>query len=201
VGNWSMVTFLNTAYTNCTSNSATWNCYPYTLYGDNPTQSQATFNWIITPGSKANTYQISSTTNPFSLSFTNTPLTLKDGGNQTEHWWFQVTVDKTVTPLHSISADNSQSICYFNGTTFTGYLYTKINSDYPGQGQQPIGGTFPMWPYAVRAEQTMSGGDGVPSCYETNNGNLGQQVPVDSTGFGDLCDCLYLNYLTPIPNT
>lgn len=195
-----MITFLNTVYTNCTSNAATWNCYPYSLYSDNPTQSEATFNWIITTGSNAGTYQISSTTNPFSLQFENVPLTLKDQGNETQHYWFQVTVDKSVTPLHAITSDNSQSVCYFNGTSFTGYLYTNITNDYPPAGQS-TGGTYPSWPYAVRAEQTMSGGDGVPSCYETDNGNIGQEIPMNSTTFGDLCDCLYINYLTPIPNT
>jgi len=194
-----MVTFLNTVYTNCTSNAAAWNCYPYTVYSDNPTQSQTTFNWMVTAGSTKGTYEISSAMNPFLLDFKSTPMVLKDEGNSTEHYWFQVTVDKTVTPLHAISSDNSQSVCYYNGTSFTGYLYTKIASDNPQAS--PTNGTWPSWPYAVRAEQTMSGGSGVPTCYETNNGALGQEIQINSTDFGELCDCLYINYLTPIPNT
>ena len=200
VGSWSVVTFLNTVYTNCTSDPATWTCFPYTIYANNPVQAEATFNWIISTGSNPSTYVISSTNNPFAIEFQNIPMTIKDAGTPSEHYWFQITMDKQVSPSQAITADNSAATCFFNGTTFTGYLYTKLASGYPPGGQS-TGGTYSQWPFAARAEQTMSGGEGVPNCYETNNGNLGQQIPVNATAFGDLCDCLYMNYLTPIPNT
>lgn len=195
-----MVTFLDTVYTNCTSNPATWTCFPYTLYADNPVKAETTFNWTISVGSKPSTYVISSANNLFGIEFQNAPMTLKDAGNSTEHYWFQVTIDKQVIPSQAITSDSSAATCFFNSTTFTGYLYTKIASSYPPSGQS-TGGSNPQWPFAVRAEQTMSGGEGMPNCYQTDNGNLGQQIPLNATAFGDLCDCLYMNYLTPIPNT
>jgi len=195
-----MVTFLDTVYTDCTSDAATWTCFPYTIYANSPVQAEATFNWIISAGSKPSTYVISSTDNPFAIEFQDISMTLKDAGNSSEHYWFQITMDKQVSPSQAIAPDNSAATCFFNGTTFTGYLYTKISSGYPPNGQS-TGGKYPQWPFAVRAEQTMSGGEGVPDCYQTNNGNLGKQIPLNATAFGNLCDCLYMNYLTPIPNT
>jgi len=199
IGSWSMVTFLNTVYTNCTSDPATWTCFPYTIYANNPVQAGATFNWIVSAGSKPSTYVISSTNNPFAIEFQNAPMTLKNAGTSSEHYWFQITMDKQVSPSKAIAPDNSAATCFFNGTTFTGFLYTKVASGYPPNGQS-TGGTYPQWPFAVRAEQTMSGGDGVPNCYQSKDGNLGQKIPLNTTAFGDLCDCLYMNYLTPIPN-
>ena len=83
LGNYSMVTFLDTVQTNCTANAATWTCYPYTIYNTSPSKSVATFNWVITSPSSGK-YQISSTDNPFSIEFKNTDLDLLDQGKSTE---------------------------------------------------------------------------------------------------------------------
>jgi hypothetical protein len=96
LGQYSFVTNLRAQQTNCTSNPATWRCYPYTnLDPSNPTTnatSQSTFNWIIrntsaiyatndTPSSTPSAggipanLTLSSTNNPFALTFTNQSLT------------------------------------------------------------------------------------------------------------------------------
>ncbi|KAF2719597.1 hypothetical protein K431DRAFT_347816 [Polychaeton citri CBS 116435] len=92
IGQWRIVTNLRSLATNCTSNPATWRCYPYTVYdSSNPSSSgasQATFDWIITntseifasdttaqvPSDGSANLSISATDNPFSVSFTNQTL-------------------------------------------------------------------------------------------------------------------------------
>lgn len=91
VGQYSFMTALSSQSTNCTSNAATWRCYPYETYDSSSTGSEAVFNWILTntsatyagnkttpttdsAGIPAN-MSISSTDNPFSISISNQSLT------------------------------------------------------------------------------------------------------------------------------
>lgn len=162
----------------------------------------ATFNWIITAGSQKGSYQISSTDNPFAITFKNAPLSLLDSGLDSERYRFQITTDKVVQPSGSITDDNSQATCYYNGTNLQAYLYTKMAKGYPTT-QQTIDATYPPWPFAVRVEQVIAGGNNVPNCYKTNNGQLGQRISsgLDAQDAGSLCSCLYKNWRTPSPYT
>lgn len=201
IGSYSMVTFLDTVQTNCTANPSTWTCYPYIEYNTDANKAMAIFNLIISSPSSGK-FQISSTTNPFSISFSNVPLDLLDSGLDTERYRFQITQTKPVSPSSALTSDNSAAECFYNSTNLDAYLYTKMAKSYPdpSQNQQSGNPTFPVWPFAVRLEQIVGGGQDVPNCWKLDNGGgLGQQIteglaPQDQ---GQLCSCLYKNWRTP----
>ncbi|KAF2801571.1 uncharacterized protein BDZ99DRAFT_504509 [Mytilinidion resinicola] len=201
VGSYSLVTFLDTVQTNCTANPDTWTCYPYTDFNTDPNKSIATFNWIIT-SPKANTFAISSTDNPFSISFSNTPLELLDEGLSTERYRFQLdATNKQVSPSGSLTSDNAAVTCFYNSTTLQAYLYTKMASSFPdaSKGENSGNPSFPVWPFAVRVEQAIGGGQDVPNCWTLHNGVPDQQITdgLQAQAQGELCSCLYKNWRTP----
>ncbi|CZS95296.1 hypothetical protein WAI453_011276 [Rhynchosporium graminicola] len=191
-GSYRFDTYLNTASANCTSNPATWRCYPYFTYATSPTQSTATFDWIISP-SIGNKYTISSTQNFFSIIFNNASLSLMNAGADDEHYFFQTMMDKPTKPVAQLGSQNVASTCFFNSTTLQGSLYTKmpktfmVNND---TSSMDTNGPFSAWPFAVKVEQVASAGSGTPTCLGPSGENLGEFSVADTT---QLCDCLYLN--------
>ncbi|KAF1998675.1 hypothetical protein P154DRAFT_577782 [Amniculicola lignicola CBS 123094] len=200
VGSYSMVTFLDTIQANCTANPSTWTCYPYTIYNDDKGKSVATFNWIIASPS-AGKFTISSTDNPFSISFKNTALELLDAGQTTERYRFQMSQTKKVSPAASITDDDAAVECQYANTNLQAYLYTKMARSFPDTNiGEPSGDpSFPVWPFAVRVEQAVGGGENVPTCYKLNNGQPGDRVTdgLQAQDQGSLCSCLYKNWRTP----
>ncbi|KAI7086040.1 hypothetical protein KC356_g5394 [Hortaea werneckii] len=220
LGEYSLITALRAVNTSCTPNPATWRCYPYSVYdpSDSSTaeSSTATFNWILsntssiyptndttitTPaaGIPAN-LTISSTSNPFSVTFTNESLTyVNEQGNRTSaRFTFSFQMHKSVIPSASITSNNAATQCYFNSTTFVGTLYLNARSSYPasnGEGNDG-GGAYIRWPYAVEIQQSSPGGQDVPTCYETFNGQLGDEVLTlgDAQPDTSQCLCSYRNY-------
>ena len=217
LGQYSMVTALMSIGYECASNPATWSCWPYTIYSPSTTESSlATFNWIISSTSDdyatlsspstpaegvAANLQISSTEDPFGITFNNKPLTFisPSGNSSAARLTFTFSMTKVVVPSQPITTSNSNSKCFFNETTFTGTLYLSAPKDYPDGNQQGsnLMGSFAQWPYAVEITQTANGGADVPNCYETTDGQLGQQIfnpalqPMPST---DQCSCDYRNF-------
>ncbi|KAJ4292554.1 hypothetical protein N0V90_009217 [Kalmusia sp. IMI 367209] len=198
LGTYSFVTFLDTVQTNCTANPATWTCYPYTTYYSDSSKAISTFNWVVS-GSKGS-YKISSTDNPFSITFKNADLELLDEGKSTERYRFQMLQTKTVSPSTNLTEDNASVDCDFANTNLHADLYTKMAKEYPSD-QDPSGDpSHTTWPYAVRIEQLVAGGENVPSCYKTtSNGQHGAQVTagLDAQDQSTLCSCLYKNWHTP----
>ncbi|KAF2139831.1 uncharacterized protein K452DRAFT_310212 [Aplosporella prunicola CBS 121167] len=196
VGTYSFTTFLDTVTTDCTSNVDAWSCWPYTIYNKDKDEAMTTFNWVVSGDTGG--YQISSSKDdPLSLSFSNVDMNLYSEGEDSERYTFQFTMDKTVVPSSALTDDGSSSVCYFNSTTFTAYLYTKMAKGYP-TSKQPANTTNEAWPYAFRAEQSIAGGDNVPICYKTTDGEIGEQITdtLEAEGASTLCSCLYRNYLT-----
>ncbi|KAI7485994.1 hypothetical protein KC357_g2804 [Hortaea werneckii] len=220
LGEYSLITTLRAINTSCTPNPATWRCYPYSVHDpSNPKTadpSTATFNWILsntssiyptgdttvtTPaaGIPAN-LTISSTNNPFSVTFTNESLTyVNEQGNSTSaRLTFSFQMHKSVIPSASITSNNAATQCYFNSTTFVGTLYLNARSSYPasnGEGNDG-GGAYTRWPYAVEIQQSSAAGQDVPTCYETFNGQLGNEVLTlgDAQPDTSRCLCTYRNY-------
>ena len=170
-----------------------------------------TFNWIISP--TANdlsgkdtgnmTYIISSSDNPFALTFTNAILTLQQAGQDDEAYTFEVPMQKIVIPSAPLTADNAATECYYNNTQFSAKLYTKLAKSYPVQAGSASGNPDPdpsalfgEWPYAVEVQQFIDGGSGVPDCHKVVNGVAGEKVSVGTTNINDSCECLYMNYDT-----
>jgi hypothetical protein len=191
-GSYSIETYLDTVSTNCTSNSATWNCYPYFTYATSPSQSAATFDWIITPVEGTTNYTVSSTRNYFSLIFANASMSLMNQGTDQEHYFFQMNIQKPVIPTTALTSSNVVSTCYFNQTTLQAYLYTKMEKSYPSNGTNDTNTTEPFapWPYAVKVEQVSAAGPRTPTCLDASGNSMGDFSVSDTA---DLCDCLYLN--------
>jgi hypothetical protein len=218
LGTFSLVTFLENAATNCTANPATWRCYPYTDWYTSPSNSSATFNWIISgsPGS----YKISSTSNPFSITFKNAPLELLDAGKESERYKFQLQQLKSVSPTTSLTTDGAAVQCDYPNTNFQASLFTKKTKSYPDDTTMGAGSpSYTTWPFgksayssrlyldavadvvvlAVLIEQSTAGGQNVPSCYKMADGQEGAQLDaLDAQPGGTLCSCLYKNWHAPV---
>jgi hypothetical protein len=133
--------------TNCTANPATWSCYPDTTYYTTPAKSAATFDWIISGTTGA--YKISSTPNPFSITFKNADLTLLDKGKDSERYRFQISTTKSVSPSEPLSDDNAAVECDYPNTSLQAVLYTKMAKEWPDveKGEPAGNGTYPAWPF------------------------------------------------------
>ncbi|KAK4555749.1 hypothetical protein LTR86_006969 [Recurvomyces mirabilis] len=220
LGEYSLLTNLREVNTSCTSNPATWRCYPYTVFNladsSTNTSSAATFNWIITNTSSTyatNTSSstpsegipanltISSTNNPFSIIFTNQSLTYISLASNTSspRLTFNFTQSKSVIPSTSITSNGATAECFFNSTVFTGTLYLDAPRTYPygqeAQRDSSIGG-FEQWPYAVEILQASPGGQDVPACYQMINGGVGDRILTAGTAMSEesRCLCDYRNY-------
>jgi hypothetical protein len=237
LGQYSFITTFRAQTENCTSNPATWRCYPYTVLDpSNPstnTTSQSTFNWIIrntsatyatnstpsTPsaaggGIPAN-LTLSSTNNPFALTFTNQPLTYHsssddDNASSPPMLTFAFPLPKTVVPISAIASDNAATQCFFNSTILSGRIYlappsqkenpsTEESAANPGISLEQ-GNNLAQWPHGVEVLQSSVGGEGTPDCYKkTVNGGLGERVtigPIEPTApeGDDECRCEYSNF-------
>ena len=169
----------------------------------------ATFNWIIYPSGP--NFTISSTSNPFAIDFANTTLTLVDENSPNERYTFD-------TPVQKVGFPDFKTKCYFNGTRFTGNLYTKKPKSYSGNENStstatspsassaatPLStgsttgvnaGEFKEWEYAIDAAETISGGLDTPACYSYTDGENGARIdsgPAQAPG--NECSCSYQNY-------
>lgn len=206
VGAYTFDTYLASVSTACTPNSNTWRCFPYATYSETGSGADTQFNWIIAPSeANASNYVISSSENPFALDFTNASLTLTDVGKATEAYQFSTAMQKIVVPNVTLTADGATTSCFYNHTTFSAVLYTKMGKTYPSSNTttSSSGGTMPgtnggyqSWPYAVQVTQVVDGGSSVPDCYEMNNGNTVAHVAIGTESATQSCNCVYENYGT-----
>ena len=202
VGSYSLTTFLGTVATACTPDAATWRCYPYETYNESSTGSQTTFNWVISPSHSSSTSSsnltVSSSNNPFALTFTNATLSLVNQGTANEAYSFSVPMQKIVVPTTALTSDGSTTECLYNNTIFQASLYTKKSKTYPPGAQNGVVDTtkqYGAWPYAVDVEQAIGAGSGVPDCYKVVNGVRGDKVDIGTvTSARSTCMCLYQNY-------
>lgn len=192
--------------TNCTSNSTTWTCGPYHTYDNSPSQSKATFIWAISPSAPGSPtdFSISSSANPFAITFTNASLKLVDQNLITERYTFSAAADKVV-----VASDAANVRCYYNGTTLNASMYTRLQQVYPDRSYSSTvssaapastGGAYSggqqLWPYAVELNQTIGGGAGVPDCYRFENGNPVERLTqgLKSEASDDVCSCIYKTF-------
>ncbi|MCJ1236334.1 hypothetical protein MMC14_004315 [Varicellaria rhodocarpa] len=207
-GSYAITTFLDIVSTNCTSNPATWRCYPYTTYSSSHSGALATFNWVISPsnadGASNDTFTVSASHDPFAIDFSNAPLSLVDAGTSQERYTFSIQRQKTVFPTTAITTDNAAASCDYNNTQLQASLYTRMPNTYNASSQsssttQTLStsnsstGGFQAWPFAADVTQSIGGGANVPACYESNNGDriTNGLEPQPST---DMCTCEYKNF-------
>ena len=155
------------------------------------------FKWKISGSSDS--YTISSVDSTHSPSFSNEDLSLINSGEDSERYKFQLTTDIAISPSSQISSDvsTSNTICFFNSTTFDAYLYTKMDRTYPDSDTDAADDA---WPFAVRIEEVVGGGQNVPNCYNTQTWEQ-LEDGLDAQDPANLCSCLWRNYNTPDPYT
>jgi hypothetical protein len=194
-GTYRFNTLLSSISANCSSNTATWMCYPYTTYAQSPSSSAATFDWIISSSSESPTkHTISSTLNYFSIVFANATLSLQNRGQADEHYFFQTMLEKSTKPTIAFGNQNLASTCYFNQTIFQGFLYTKVNATYGKQMNGPNASSpYPLWPYAVKVEQFANAAANNPACLGPSGESLGDFSVADGS---QKCECVYSNTIT-----
>lgn len=208
LGSYSLVTFLDTVSTDCTSNNATWACAPYTDYYSDPQKALAVINWEITGSSGS--YKISSKdTSDLYMSFRNAPLDLLDKSKDTERYRFQISRTKTVNMTGTIGNSRGNFECDYGATNLQAYLYTKMQRTYPDDTIMVPKTPNTVWPYgkqthaadssplpdfdiAVRVEEAVGGGENVPSCTRSSGERVSSGIRAQDAG--NLCSCLYKNW-------
>ncbi|KAL8638206.1 MAG: hypothetical protein Q9226_009016 [Calogaya cf. arnoldii] len=192
-GSYTLITYLSTVRTDCVSQAADWSCFPYHTFAQSPREAMANFTWVITSPSSSN-FDISSTSNPWSIEFPSTPLQKLNEGTEEEHYHFTATLDKTTTPQLGIQ-------CQFNDTLLEGNLYTRKSRNYPSPSpadppSSSSTGKFQPWPYAIDIRQTVGGEQNTPQCFRMQAGALGDRISEGLTpkGENDECSCEYKNF-------
>lgn len=212
-GSYTFPTYLLNISASCVTNPSAFICPPANqTYSQSTSVSAATFQWIVNATSPSppssdslkNTYTISSTDNPFSITFPPTKLDLINQGTNNECYSF------TASSLRKITYPRPGIKCYFNNTMLVGHFYTRkapslsnpaassaSSSANPATPTGIVSGGYTDWGHAVDVTQSINGGSGVPDCYEWNNGVLGAPV---TQGFeakrGDgagQCECYWAN--------
>lgn len=190
-GSWSIVTYLSSVSSSCSSNSATWSCYPYTTYNQSTTSSLAELNWIIyaftSTSSSTPSYTISSTTNPFSFVFSNVSLSLINANTSNEAYTFSITMNKAVVPTAQLTSSNLATTCYYNQTTLEAVLYTQQDATWGGN---VTGLSYTKWPYASSVQQITDAGSSVPDCIDIDGNEVGSFSVSSSSA---TCSCDYAN--------
>jgi hypothetical protein len=209
VGEYSLVTALNSVETNCTSDPNTWRCFPGSTFDQSASASLATFNWILSNTSAsyatnssdlttsaqgiAANLTISASNNPFSIAFNATPLTFVN--DTSPRYTFAANITQKMIPASNITADNRATVCFFNQTQVVGTLHLDDTyaQQYTFTGNNA---SYTLWPYAVQVELVSPGGQNTPACYYTTNGAIGDQITDVFTAqpAEDVCLCEYKNY-------
>jgi hypothetical protein len=157
VGTWSLVLFLDTVTTGCTSEPDTWTCPPNTDYYDDPQKALTILNWDISGSSGS--YKISSgrQDDTFDTTFQNEDLELLDSGKDTERFRFQISRSKTVNMTGNLGGKRGDFECDYGATNMQGFLYTKMQQTYPDDtiavGKVPN----KAWPYGKHHRQLLYG--------------------------------------------
>lgn len=211
LGQYGIVTALRSVTTGCTSNPATWNCFPYQIFQSTTSDAGRTaFNWVISNSSSAYAtvgtsptpdngipanLTISSTNNPLTINFSDRPLTyISSASNSSSaRYTFDFTMEKAFNPPVSLSGDNTATQCFFNQTTFSGTLYLSAESNYPADNSTS---DAVQWPYAIEIAQTSPGGQDVPACYQYTDGQVGARLTTALVpqSVDAQCRCEYRNF-------
>ncbi|KFA65594.1 hypothetical protein S40285_04354 [Stachybotrys chlorohalonatus IBT 40285] len=184
VGSFALNTTLQRTTTDCTSNPATWRCYPY------EDRAPATFFWVITENNSSS-FNISSTENPFAPTFSNLTMEILDGNQLDERLVFSFSMAKTVVPSEGLSPGNNRAArCTFPDTMFEATLWTRRRN---GQVLVPpieTNDNFEDWPGDVEVAQIKASALSSPPMCEDNQGTLIADV---QAGPGE-CECRYASF-------
>lgn len=164
-GSYSFTTALTSISTSCTSDPATFRCYPYIIYNasQNTSSSETTSSsssssrtsfWTIHEP-RPSSFLISAAPNPFVPQFTNVSMRLLDANQPTERFTFNFTMQLTVTPASQItrtamadtttaeqgngdSDDNSRFTCYYHDTVASATIWIRRPAEFPRNLDTPV---------------------------------------------------------------
>ena len=184
IGSYTFNTTLQQQQTDCTTNPATWRCYPYNI------GQAASFSWVITqdPNNKG-LYTISASDNPFAPSFKNLSLFLKDSSTPNERFEFEFSINKTVVPTAPLSTGNTAAQCVFENTQFQGTIWTRQHNGMGIETPKDGGVKYSPWPGDVEVVQTTNANAGEPKCVDAK----GNDLAAIQAGTGD-CTCEYASF-------
>jgi hypothetical protein len=149
--------------------------------------------------------------------FQNEKLELLDAGKDTERYRFHISRTKAVNMTGSIGDQKGDFECDYGNTNIQGSLYTKMAKTYPRETIAVPDTGNPAWPFgksrippkdkcefankypAVRVEQTVAGGDNVPSCKSKSGDKVTDGLKAQDAG--TLCSCLYKNWTPAKPGS
>jgi len=158
-GNFTFETSLISTRTSCTSNPATWRCFPF------ENGSSAKFYWIISEPDKKNAdYTISSSDNPFAPSFKGLTLARFDQGNSDERFEFSFNTTRNIVPSDSIGANNRVATCSFKNTMFEATLWTRRRNNETLPINDAVDGKYADWPGDIEVRQIKEAELGQPMC-------------------------------------
>ena len=109
----------------------------------------------------------------------------------------------------SLGSHKGDFACDFGTTNLQATLYTKMQRTYPKDNIAVGSTSHPSWPFgessvhfkediraltalALRVEQTVAGGQNIPSC-KSSSGEIVTDS-IKSQDAGTLCSCLYKNW-------
>jgi hypothetical protein len=182
-GSFAFNTTLRRTATDCTSNPATWRCYPYEQ------GSPATFFWIVSAVS-SHAFAVSSSDNPFAPAFANVSMRLVDGNQPAERFVFSFSTDTVVVPSDALTPGNRAARCAFDDTEFEATVWTRRRGGAtvrppdraPGEG-------FVEWPGDVEVAQVKKAQPGSPKCEDVDGA-----VIADVQAGAGTCECRYANF-------
>jgi hypothetical protein len=147
VGTYSLITFLDTAQTACTTNNATWPCAPNTNYYVDQQKALTILNWEIS--GSAGAYKISSKGQDPTIGamFQNEKLELLDSGKDTERFRFQINRPRAFNVTGRIGDQRGDFECDYPSTTIQALLYTKMARTYPKETIAVPDTGNPAWPF------------------------------------------------------
>ena len=194
IGTYGVSTYQIGQASSCTSNSATWQCYPGSTYNTSgPAASFTTQRWQIdSPTDSTQDLYISNTNPTFSYPFTNRSLTLTNTNDpRLSAFSFTFTYRKQVVPPTALTSDGAASRCYYNNTLVSVKLYNTVQGGGGNIVGPPDGSTTAGtdWPYAVEYVEQVKGG---PECFKYSNGQETTQINVAARN--GACNCEYRNY-------
>lgn len=182
-GSFTFNTRLATTRTSCTSNPATWRCFPFEK------DSSAKFFWIISePVDDSADYTISSSDNPFAPSFKGLTLSKFDQGNSDERFEFSFNTTRNIVPSDSIGPNNRVATCSFKNTMFEATLWTRRRNNGTLPVDDSTDGKFADWSGDIEVKQVKQAELGQPMCED----DQGTEIADVQAGAGD-CECAYTN--------
>jgi hypothetical protein len=148
--------------------------------------------------------------------FQNEKLELLDSGKDTERYRFMISRSKSVNMTGSIGDQKGDFECDYTNTNIQANLYTKMAKTYPKDTVAVSNTGNPAWPFgkffspnnlethqvnsfpAVKIEQSVAGGENVPSCKKSSGEKLSGGLKAQD--MGTLCSCLYKNWTPAKPS-